>query len=412
MSESRSKFTRRNVLGMVCFALAFILLFLSLDTALHQEGEYSATWGRIRREKAVPEVLILGNSHAFCSFDPSILSQALGMDAAVLAASGLNSVGVTDSFEAALSVGAPKLIIVESNAYTFDYDATALYHKGTALSNINGMPRLLDRVKSAWREFGYENIPQGAYQLLRADLMWKRWKGSEPVTAADGSSLLPWHATGVYDAQSMQNDARGYWQNVSVNQESDPRNDKQLHRLMQLAKEHGVKVALVKAPTEHQTQFGADLLLYLEQLCSAYGDTFIGLHDFHTDVADMGLTVSDFYDNSHLSRSGAAKLSVHFVSWIADALGMEVKLDQVFAYAGESIAQVADGLWRYEALALGQDVTCRFELDGEAVQDWSAVNAVELNLPPEEASRLTVCLCQGEEEIALSFMTPNTCIFN
>lgn len=412
MSESRSKFTRRNVLGMVCFALAFVMLFLSLDAALHQEGEYSATWTRIRREKAVPEVLILGNSHAFCSFDPAILTQALGMDTAVLATSGLNSVGVTDSFEAALSVGAPKLIIVESNAYTFDYDATALYHKGTALSNINGMPRLWDRVKSAWREFGYENIPQGAYQLLRADLMWKRWKASEPVTAADGSSLLPWHATGVYDAQAMQADARSYWQNVSVSSESDPRNDEQLHRLMQLAREHGVKVALVKAPTEHQTQFGADLLLYLEQLCSAYGDTFLGLHDFHTDVADMGLTVTDFYDNSHLSRSGAAKLSMHVVPWLADVLGVEAALENVFAYAGESVTQISDALWRYEMLALGQDVVCRFELDGEVVQDWSISSAVELSLSPEEASRLTMCMRQGEQEISLRFMTPNTCIFN
>ena len=377
MKNGRYAFTRRNALGVLCFAVAFVLLFLGVDAALHNGREYSGTWTRIRETGSVPQMLIVGNSHAFCSFAPEILSGSLGVDAAVLAASGLNSIGATDSFEAVLSHGAPEYLVVEANAYTFAYDNTALYHKADALSNINGMPRLTDRVKSAWREFGYESIPQGAFQLLRADLMWKRWKEADAVTAADGSGLLNWHATGVFDAQQMQDDARQYTRDRQLSPNADPRNDEQLHRLMRLAQENGVKVLLVKAPTEHQTQYGADMLMHLEKLCASYGDTFLGMHDFHLDLADMGMTVRDFYDNSHLNRSGAAKLTIAFAEWFASVTGRTADFTHAFAYAGEEVQKVSDGLWRYTVYALGQDVEYRFVLDGQTVQDWSGMNSVE-----------------------------------
>lgn len=412
MKNSHNGFTRRRLLGVACFAVAFVLLFLVADALLHQEREYSGTWTRIRSTGGVPEVLIMGNSHAFCSFVPKIITEALGLDTAVLGASGINSVGITDSFEAVLSVGAPKYLVLEANAYTFDYDATALYHKAEALSNINGMPGFFNRVKSAWREFGYESIPQGAFQLLRADLMWKRWKGGESVSAADGSGLLNWHATGVFDAGKMQAEAREYTLNRQPSLYSDPRNDKQLRRVMRMAQENGVKVLLVKAPTEHQTQLGADMLMHLETLCQEYGDTFLGLYDFHNDLADMGLEVRDFYDNSHLNRSGAAKLTAAFVRWMGEKTGREVSLANAFAYAGEKVEQASETQWRYVMNAYGTDVEYRFLLDGEEIQGWSKSNALETAVSPWEAGRIECVMRQGDEEIQLAFMTPNTCIFN
>lgn len=71
---------RRWRMGALCYALAFALLFVGADALLRREEEYSGTWSRIREGGGVPQVLIVGNSHAFCSFAPSVLSQALGVD--------------------------------------------------------------------------------------------------------------------------------------------------------------------------------------------------------------------------------------------------------------------------------------------------------------------------------------------
>ena len=127
------------------------------------------------------------------------------------------------------------------------------------------MPGLINRIRSAYREFGYESIPQGAYQLLRADLMWKRWRGGETATDPDGSSLLAWHATGAFDAARAQQQAEDMWQeslqtglSAKEKWQFDQRNLDEFHRLMRLAQEHGVKVVLAKAPTTAAGQYGCD----------------------------------------------------------------------------------------------------------------------------------------------------------
>ncbi len=410
--------TKKNVRSVLCFALAFVLLFLAADGLLHREEEYSATWVRIRKGD-VPEVLILGNSHAFCSFMPEMIRSTLGLDAAVLATSGLNSIGTTDSFASALSKGTPRLIIVEANAYSFDYESTALYHKASALSNINGMPGLLNRIRCAWREFGYESIPQGAYQLLRADLMWKRWRGGEAATDADGSSLLQWHATGSYDAHQAQAEAEAMWQQslqtggaAMDKWQFNLRDLAQFDRLLRLAQERGVQVALVKAPTTAAGQYGCDYLNYLDLTAQQYGEIYLGLHDFHLDVEAMDLQVADFYDSSHLSRSGAARFTRAFCLWLGDRLGLQCDLDRAALYAGERVTPSADGLWRYEAASTGASVQYRFLLDGAVAQDWSEANAAELSIDPSQAQRVSVAIRQGDEERSFAFMGTNACVLN
>lgn len=403
--------TNARLLGTLCYALVFALLFVGADALLHREEEYSGTWSRIRGGGGVPQVLIVGNSHAFCSFAPPALGQALGMDTAVLAASGLNSAGVTDSVQAALRMGAPEYLVVEANAYTFDYDATAASHRATALSHINGMPFLRDRIASAFRQFGYEAVPAGAFQLLRSDLMWKRWKGGEAITAADGSSLLPWYASGTYDACARQVEARAFARTATPSVEADPRNDRELRRLFSLAEARGIKVLIVKAPTKAQTQLGSDLLAHLEAIGQDYGQTFLGLHDFHQDVADIGLTVTDFYDYSHLNRSGAAKLTLCAAAWLGERMNRPVAPGGVFAYGGESVMALDGGLWRYEAAAPSGGAEYRFYLDGEALGEWSDQNSVVLALEPAQAARLSATLRRGGETLSFCFMTPNTCVF-
>lgn len=61
-------FTKKNALGVLCFALVFCLLFAGAERLLYSDTVFSSTWNRIRDRGEVPQVLILGNSHAFCSF--------------------------------------------------------------------------------------------------------------------------------------------------------------------------------------------------------------------------------------------------------------------------------------------------------------------------------------------------------
>lgn len=397
METEKHGFTRRNLLACVCFALVFTLLFLGLDKLMFSDKEHSATWTRIRTQRSVPQTLILGNSHAFCSFAPYVLNGSLGLDAAVLGASGQNAVSVADSFQAVLDVGAPKLVIMELNAFTHAPELMAGDHKSSGLSNINGMPSLLRRAKSAWREFGYENIPQGVFQLLRADMMWSRWeRGGEKLTVPDGSSLLSWHATGVYDAAARQADARRFAQ-THHSAAPDKRNVAALRRVMELAQASGARVALVKAPTVETSQEWVDQLQALADIAAEYGDTYLGFHDFHQDVADMGLCVQDFYDRTHLSRRGALRFTEAFARWLGERIDRQPDFANVFGYRGETAEQLTDGAWRYTVSAYGENVEYRFQTaDGALLADFSPENTVVSPLSPEKAGQITVTLRMGQ----------------
>ena len=157
-------FTRRQLAAVICFALLFAGLFLCVEKCLFSDIFFSPTWTRIREERKAPQVLVMGNSHAFCSFAPQIINGALGVDSAVLGASGQHAAGAVDSFEAVLRVDAPEVLVAELNVFLSPHDSMAVNSKASALSNINGMPHLIQRVKSAWHQFGFENIPQGAFQ--------------------------------------------------------------------------------------------------------------------------------------------------------------------------------------------------------------------------------------------------------
>lgn len=420
-------FTKKNALGVLCFALVFCLLFAGAERLLYSDTVFSSTWNRIRERGDVPQVLILGNSHAFCSFVPDILGGALGMDAAVLGASGQNSAGTTDSFEAALEKGAPRLAIVELNAFYYDYDLMRTQHKSAALGNINGMPGALRRAKAAWRELGFENIPQGMFQLLRSDLMWSRWadllkrdgnanRYAGPDTL--GYSYMNWHAAGHYDAARMQTDA------VALRRDAAPipldaRNEAELRRLLRLAGKNGVELWLVKTPTALKSGEEAGKLAYVREVARQEGSAAI-VHDFHENVEDMGLAIEDFYDGGHLSRSGAAKFTEYFTGWMGERIGVTPDFTKAFAYRGERV-EPEDGGSRFTMLAYGKDVRYRFVWKDGAEErlaaDWSEINSVTLPLAPENADELYVSMCPaglleqaGTYALTLPFMVDNACV--
>ena len=401
------RFTRRHMMAVVSFAAVFVLLFLSLDRLLFNETFFSPVWMRLREEKKAPQVLIMGNSHAFCSFLPEIINETLGVDSAVLGTSGQNSASVADGFEAVVRVDAPEIAVIELNPFLGEYDAMESYHKASALNYINGMPHLIQRVKSAWHQFGFENIPQGAFQLLRADLMWTRWNGNtEIVFSPDGSAPLGWHATGDYDAKAAQDDATAYYE-LSTPAAPESRHEREFRRVLQLAAEHEVQVVLVKTPLIHTSQPAVDCITGLKQIAQEYGDTVLGMRDFHTSLSDMGIRGRDFYDSGHLSHSGAARFSIAFSQWLGELTGREPDFQNAFAYAGETVEQLPDGRWRYTMHALGANVEYRFTngADQSLLKDWSSENFIDLQRSDAEELHVSMRRAGSDEIITQTFMT-------
>ncbi|NLO84772.1 MAG: hypothetical protein GX096_04995 [Clostridiales bacterium] len=419
-------FTAKNIIGMLCFVLVFCLVFAGVEQLFYSDSLFSTTWNRIRSDGDVPEMLIMGNSHAFCSFVPDIINGALGVDSAVLGASGQNAAGMVDSLAAALTRGKPNVVVVELNTFYFDFDAMPQYHKGSALGNINGMPKIINRARAAWHEIGFENIPQGVTQLLRSDLMWSRWStDKKPLNRYEGNdvlgySFMNWHAMGNFDAQMLQAEAIEFSKSDERKSlEEKPLNE--LHRLFELANQYEVELWFVKAPTTSISQDDIQRLNDVAQIAKENCSFVTQVYDFRQNIGDMGFEIEDFYDTGHLSRQGAAKFTAFFSAWAGKIMDIKPDYAAAFAYQSEQIDVCTESMYRYTMNAYGEDVQYRFMLgkDGKEmlVSDWSTNNSVEIELNPQEADSLYVTMCplhlldqQETYALTLPFMVKNTCI--
>lgn len=403
-----------------CFALAFGLLFAGADRALLDPDLGSSVWRQIREARRVPDVLIMGNSHAFCSFVPDILNAALPVDAAVLAASGQDGIGLTDSFETVLQVGAPRLLIVEINAFLIEPGGLASTHKVSTLDNINAMPGLWRRIQVAQRELGLESVPAGAFQLLRSDLMWARWarvaapRNRNRYAGADvlGYQSLGWFATGAYNSAEATVSAAAKPTPMPAEMRAE------LYRLLTMARQHRVEVWLVKAPIAEREIPAVAELDALGELRAEFGDTLTWVYDACRELPALRFTAADFYDRGHLNRRGATKFTRHFTALMGERLQLQPDLQKPFAYLDERIEPLGDGNARWTMAATGSAVQYRFSLDsGEVLRDWTGDSSLIYALPPEQADRIRVSMCPAALltqadvfALTLPFMTADRCV--
>ena len=423
MKQSTNTFTKRQLWITLSFCAVFSLLFWGAERLFFSKTLYSTTWTRIRETSTVPDVLIMGNSHAFCSFVPDILNGSLGIDSAVLSASGQDAHGAADSFETVLKTGKPDLVVLEINAFIFRSGAMAKDHKTFALGNINGMPGLLRRAVVAERELGLDSVPQGAFQLLRSELMWSRWtellspRDPNRYKAQDvlGYQFLNWFAGGDYDSRNIVTGEPA--DGAAASGFLDVESQRELRRFLSLAQAHGVEVWLVKTPIAGTMFANALPMDEAAAIAAEYPDTVTYCRDFGRDLPALSFTSADFFDGGHLNRRGAGKFTRWFAELFGEKLGITVNPQSAFAYADESITPASDGLYQYTMQATGENVLYRFELveEGETqlLQNWSPINTILTPLPPEQAESMVVSMCPANSltdettVLTLSFMTQN-----
>ena|GEM_PF-3955077 len=429
MSQRAKTFTRHNLLMTISFYAVFAFLFWGAERLFFSESLYCTTWTRIRDTATVPDVLIVGNSHAFCSFVPDILNGSLDIDSAVLSASGQDAYGVTDAFETSLQTGKPSLVILEINAFNFESGIMAKEHKSSALDNINGMPGLARRTQVAARELGVDNVPQGVFQLLRADLMWSRWtelfspKDPNRYAAQDvlGYKYLNWFAGGDYDSRNAiveKNTSSAAPMNLL-----DLEAQTELRRFFSMAQANGVEVWVVKTPTAISGVSHPSQIDEAAEIAKDYGKTVTFCHDFCDNLPALQFTSADFYDRGHLNRRGAAKFTNWFAEILGEKLGLIPNFQRAFAYADEQIIFSHNAMYQYTMKATGEDILYRFELEEEGgnrlIQDWSEVNTTLALLPPDQAERMVVSMCPAArfeacetEGLTLAFMMQNRYVIN
>lgn len=310
---------------------AFFLFFLvGLKAAvwlLYPSNTITRTWHRFYTlQRGEVDVLVVGSSHAYSTFDTSVIFQETGKNSYILASNSQNTVQTYYNVKEALHYQHPEAIILEA----FSLDSNNNFRWGGSdrdwkkEANIDGMRFGLTKLEAVTAQYERENW---LYALLPIARVHGNWTDVGTV-----GSNLAFYTEGIWEYSSFhpsetsmsaetaeQYAQAGYNPTEWVISEA---NVLHFHKLAKLCREEGIPLYVVMAPMydvyiasinyESQTSQVADLaesegVFYLD--CNQYYD-------------EIGLTAQDFEDAyntyHHLNGAGAEKVTGFVVETLSE----------------------------------------------------------------------------------------------
>lgn len=183
--------------------LLFILLFLAglkvWTLLLYPSNHIIYTWRRFYAlEKGEAQVLVVGSSHAFSTFDPSVISQITGMSSYILASNSQNTVQAYFNVKEALHYQRPEAIILEA----FSLDDNNNWRYGATPdkdwkkeANIDGMRMGPTKLEAVMEQYQRENWSYALLPIARCHGNWK--------DIASISSNLAFYTGGIREYSSF-----------------------------------------------------------------------------------------------------------------------------------------------------------------------------------------------------------------
>lgn len=299
---------KKFLLSVLLFALIF-LLTVGPITWLFARKSLEGPWDMTRKISGFynePEgefsVMFFGSSHVYASVSPLQLWANTGVKSYVFATQ-LQPMWATYAYiKEALKTQDLQLIVVECNMMGGDQE---YYDDGVNFSFMDDIPLSLNKIQLA-----FASAPEGE----RAPLLWNfmkyhgRWseledqdyytKRSDLRDPYKGHVLLPDKQVVTPEVIPMAEGESG---------ELLDKNVEYLAKIVALCEARDIDLWLIKSPSN--TALEETQALRMEQvgaLAAAYGVPF---DDFNACYEEIGLTTADFYDQRHLTGSGAVKFT-------------------------------------------------------------------------------------------------------
>lgn len=375
----------RKLVRVISFLALFCVLFYALEIGCYDTSSVSGIWAEVANEEAGPyDILFMGNSHLYCSLNPLVLNESLGIHTAILGSSAQFMEMTLENLKVVLKYQIPKVIILETFTAAIGDQTTSLTKKvGHIYNNFDGIKNIWMKAKAVTHVLHLEDIPGGIFQLLRPTQRWKRWEillnGSQESRRNIYGYELRSKVAEQLEYSVRQVDA--FWKNESMRAAALPDNQEEmLRKFFELTGEYGIPVYLVTMPVMDEYEDLASRLKTIESIAAEY-DHYVGSVNYAGSMAEMGITEKDFYDSTHLNQRGASKLTQYVTREIGRAMGKEPDFDRVSFYKDESVVPLDGDLWRYTVECYG-DMQYQFvyKIDGGRNQttEYSDRNYVDL----------------------------------
>ena len=307
-------------LGLV-FLLVLALGVETAATILYPMNDITKNWFHFyRQEKNSIDLMIMGSSHAYSSFDPALFEEETGKKTYILASNSQNITQTYYNLKEVLKYQKPETVLVEAfgmdNNNNWQNTSDESFDKNWKKeSNIDGMRWGLEKIEAICNQYTFADWPYAALKISRTH---QNWTSVEQITAnydfyrqgfAEFSCFHP-------SESSMSEEVQEQYKNMKVQKaefQISEGNREHFHKLAGLCREHGITLYLVMAPLYDEYVKNVNYESRYQLLSSLAEEENVEYLDCNYYYDEIGLRAEDFEDlyssYHHLNRDGAEKVS-------------------------------------------------------------------------------------------------------
>lgn len=301
-----------------------IVLFLFLGNKYFENKEHSVkTWSQFYSNSGTDyDVVIMGNSVAYSTFDPRIINSKSSLKSYNLSSASISVQQVYFNLMEMLKYSKPQLLVVE--AYALDVkNSNVGKRRKFNYKNIDGQKLSFNKMVSIYNVFETKTqMMEAMFPTVRNHSEWSNFEFIEKnakYTYKENPFLgfrnLNVEGTDARIAKTIGKLPKSY--------EITEDNKDYFKKIVALCKENDIKLVLARAPQfKHQSN-----PQYVDEIHTVTNELIKGLDvkyiDFDKDYAKNNFVKSDFYDALHLNRRGAVKATDLLIEVIENNLDLE-----------------------------------------------------------------------------------------
>lgn len=326
------KKTLKRILG---FLLLAVMLFAGMERAsdfLYPSNDITRNWQSFYAlEKNSVDLLVVGSSHAYASFDRQIFKEVLGQRTYTLASNSQNVTQTYFNVKEALKYQKPKAILLEafginSNNNWQTKDSETFDRDWKKESNIDGMRLGPVKLEAIMAQYTPQNWPYALFRICRSHQNWKdtaQIQGNAEFLRKGAKSYEPFRPS---QTQMSRATVRKYKKKKASDKtyRISEVNQKYFRKLARLCRERQIELYVVMAPMYDGWIAKINYDSKYKEISALVQSEGVPYLDCNLEYEAIGLSSKDFEDvyssYHHLNYEGAGKVSRFVAQRIKDGM--------------------------------------------------------------------------------------------
>lgn len=294
----------KKIIISAIFIIMTVFIFINIDTIINRKV---VDFRQIYYEKLPIDVLFVGTSRVSRAFSPMYIWNKYGILSYNRALDGQYYKTTYYFTEEAFKLKKPKFVIVDV------YFLSTLYKPEWALSQIKGM-NLSDTKYRAVKDIYEENIINNLFGMYQ---FHTRWKELRKYDFESKSYYKGWLNESLLYTTQPQKKLNYNFDNITA--DMVPADTiKYAEKIIDISKKYGAEVIFVDLPNCMNNSSQKNIKAF-ELLCKNRNWNYI---NFHNLSSELNIDYSkDFYNDSHLNKNGAKKVTDYMIKYLLDKYG-------------------------------------------------------------------------------------------